>query len=715
MTVFNEDRLNMNENRVVSGEKRVQNTDNAIYFNFSYAALKLLGKNLYNNAANAISEIVANSIDAKAETVYVYINMTDKAHSTIEILDDGCGMSYEDLAEKYVWIGRNKRNDKELSDQDRQNIMGRKGIGKLAALYLTNQYYILTKRDDTENSWEVNISAYEDSEFPKMDRVSVPVSLVNQNLWNSFEHGTMIKLKDVDLRQNGDKKIEGLRRTFADFYLLNAIGTKIYVAVQTNRSEAIDYKLVEKKIAFKNFYALFDNSGLDIASRMQKDIAFTWAARHEQVKEKKRETVILTFDKSKLAGKGEFKRADGTTVEKEYKLSGWIAIHCTIDQGNAQDPNFLRNSVYQANRLRLYVRNKIAVEDYYSISSSTQAMANYIEGEISFNILDDDDLPDIATSSRQDFLEDERIELLTSIVNPILGSLYNIRNRVGKQITDEDNEIDEAERKQNEERIQAETDARLQAEASRAIAEQQRDVAVEQKEHAVEVAVEAREESKKYHRQSNTIFSAMTEDQKTFSAKTHLVKTNALTIRNSISSLAEKIGYNKYKEIGAIALTTDKILSVLKYSALAKFNVEDSYITEDLFLFCQEYINQIIVKQYVNIELVTVCHEEHRIKFNPQHITMIFDNLIANSEKSNSSRITIQMRNIEGVAEIIVTDNGNGFGNVDMERIFEFGFSNTGGTGIGLFNVKSAVERLHGSIRAQTNDKKGATFVINIP
>ncbi len=34
---------------------------------------------------------------------------------------------------------------------------------------------------------------------------------------------------------------------------------------------------------------------------------------------------------------------------------------------------------------------------------STQVGANYIEGDITFNILDDDDLPDIATSSRQNF------------------------------------------------------------------------------------------------------------------------------------------------------------------------------------------------------------------------------------------------------------------------------------------------------------------------
>ena len=45
---------------VETGQIKNRNTEDAIYFNFSYAALKLLGKNLYNNAANAISELVAN-------------------------------------------------------------------------------------------------------------------------------------------------------------------------------------------------------------------------------------------------------------------------------------------------------------------------------------------------------------------------------------------------------------------------------------------------------------------------------------------------------------------------------------------------------------------------------------------------------------------------------------------------------------------------------
>ena len=50
-----------------------------------------------------------------------------------EIIDDGIGMDYADLSRKYVWIGRNKRKDVELLEDDKKNVMGRKGIGKLAA------------------------------------------------------------------------------------------------------------------------------------------------------------------------------------------------------------------------------------------------------------------------------------------------------------------------------------------------------------------------------------------------------------------------------------------------------------------------------------------------------------------------------------------------------------------------------------------------------
>ena len=47
----------------------MDNTNDKIFFNFSYFALKLLGKGLYSNPWTAIAELVANGLDAKATCV----------------------------------------------------------------------------------------------------------------------------------------------------------------------------------------------------------------------------------------------------------------------------------------------------------------------------------------------------------------------------------------------------------------------------------------------------------------------------------------------------------------------------------------------------------------------------------------------------------------------------------------------------------------------
>ena len=704
-----ENNLVTNANPVNEDVIKSMNTENAIYFNFSYSALKLLGKNLYSNAANAISELVANALDAKAPEVYVYIDMSDKKHSIIEIIDSGSGMDYDDLADKYVWIGRNKREDAELTPADKQTVMGRKGIGKLAALYLSNKYYIITKKvtDTVANKWEVNLSKYKDSDFPRLDKVTETVNLINNKIWENLTSGTAIKLENVDLRRNGAQKIEGLRRVFADFYLIDSLKSTIYVAVKTNKNSAVDFEPVEKKIAYKNFYALFDNSKLNIASKMSKNIVFSWASQYEHIAKAPRETKIIEKNDYKTSGKFIYKFEDDTQIEKDYSLTGWIAIHSTIDPKNAVDDKFIRNTVYQPNRLRLYVRNKLAVADYFLISPSTQAMANYIEGEITFDILDDDDLPDIATSSRQDFLDDDRITLLTSIVDPILTKLYSLRNKIGREISEESEKYSEYLLSLEEEKRKAEAEAREKAEAEALAAKKA-------KEDAERLQYEAEEKAKKYQAQSNTIFNAITEDQKSFSAKTHLVKTNALTIRNGVTTLAKKIGINNYRELGAISVATDKILSALKYSALAKFNIEDEFITENLFVFCEEYLLNVLSKQYFNLNFKVNIEGQYIVRFNPQYVSLMLDNLVSNSVKSNSTEFSLNMKS-DDITSIIAFDNGDGFADADMERIFEFGFSNTGGTGIGLYNIKNVVNKMQGQISAYENLPKGAKFVITLP
>ena len=50
-------------------------------------------------------------IDAKAKNIYVLVDLFNKETAQIEIIDDGWGMTYDDLCNKYTIIGRNKRLD----------------------------------------------------------------------------------------------------------------------------------------------------------------------------------------------------------------------------------------------------------------------------------------------------------------------------------------------------------------------------------------------------------------------------------------------------------------------------------------------------------------------------------------------------------------------------------------------------------------------------
>lgn len=76
-----------------------------------------LGIKLYGKLPPVMSEIVANSWDADAKKVEIRLpDGPIKKDSTITVSDDGTGMSYDDIAERYLQIGR-KRRDEDGTDR----------------------------------------------------------------------------------------------------------------------------------------------------------------------------------------------------------------------------------------------------------------------------------------------------------------------------------------------------------------------------------------------------------------------------------------------------------------------------------------------------------------------------------------------------------------------------------------------------------------------
>lgn len=132
------------------------------------------------------------------------------------------------------------------------------------------------------------------------------------------------------------------------------------------------------------------------------------------------------------------------------------------------------------------------------------------------------------------------------------------------------------------------------------------------------------------------------------------------------------------------------------------------------------------------IQKLTPIKFEHQIDFKPNDnlplfkfdaglVEEIIQNLIINAIQYTpiNSIITINIKNELDNCIIIVSDNGNGFPENEIQLAFDKFYrlpnTKTGGSGLGLSIVKGFVEALNGNIRLENSINSGACFTITIP
>ena len=118
-----------------------------------------LGIKLYGKLPPVVSEMVANAWDADAARVDITLPEGDVTEeSAIVVSDCGNGMSYDDMSDKYLRIGR-KRRDEDGGDRTPggRRVMGRKGIGKLSVFGIARNVEVSTAKDGKRNTIAMNI------------------------------------------------------------------------------------------------------------------------------------------------------------------------------------------------------------------------------------------------------------------------------------------------------------------------------------------------------------------------------------------------------------------------------------------------------------------------------------------------------------------------------------------------------------------------------
>ena len=423
-----------------------------IDFSMTYLALKMFGKQLYANMSAAIAELVANGLDANAENIYVYMDIRDKNSATIAIFDDGDGMDETAMEKNYAVVGRNKREN--LEPEEASKKMGRKGIGKLAALYLSNTYYVITKKVEQKEAraWKLDVSNFqEDNSTPQLVEVEYPFAdpIIFAEKLKKSGKGTIILLNNVLIKNFGEAAEDALEYKLANYFLTDELSKKIRLCVLRKNDDPVVFSEVKKNIAYKNMAVIFTTDVDKFSDIAQDDVYYhdKNLKTKSQIYNEKREILVLpdtieTTIKDEKGKSEKVRKNSSGEIEIDgkkytYELKGWIGIHATIESEDAKlnCDNYRKNMHYNPNQLRVYVRNKLATSHFLNYLGMTATFLNYIEGEISFDILDVEGLEDIATAGRDNFsVQDERVKLLIALAKGIVGRLVSKRQKIADNI-----------------------------------------------------------------------------------------------------------------------------------------------------------------------------------------------------------------------------------------------------------------------------------------
>lgn len=175
-----------------------------LQFKISSALKDLVGKDLITSDNIAIFELVKNSYDAYASKVVITF-----ADDKITIADNGKGMTYEEIQEKWLFVGYSEKKDGEAEekqhsyrDKIKRYYAGAKGIGRFSCDRL-GRYMTMTTRGQDSAVTErlvVDWQKFEKDQKVEFGKIKVSHEVVSSPVLFPLNenHGTIIEVTSLN-------------------------------------------------------------------------------------------------------------------------------------------------------------------------------------------------------------------------------------------------------------------------------------------------------------------------------------------------------------------------------------------------------------------------------------------------------------------------------------------------------------------------------------
>lgn len=703
-----------------------------LHFKFDVSTFRLLGRELITDRITALFELVKNCYDANAEKVDISFESLNplSENSRIIIQDDGLGMSFEDIRDKWMVIGTSSKRRKRTSPAPFNRIVaGKKGVGRFAVDKLGGKLVLKTKRKDSPiwHCLETDWTKYSEEE--------------NRQLELDFDESSDEKklFTDIDNLYWTEPGEIGVQGTELEISSLNDLWTERDVIRAYRELSKIVRPSLNVKYPFNiRFhvpeYKAYDDKPVESIVLAKATLSFTLKYRYDE-KQRKYFQEYIEDVKGKIV-----------TKEKEAEIFGPInfTIYYYDQEGKksfTKEDRIDGIKVYRdgiiATPFAEYKSSRDEQKDLFGIDKrrwsgffeklSTRDIIGWVDIKDELN-------PEIKDSTnRQDFVDNtEWSSLKEFVINQIHQiELYlkhqkeNRKKDNAERLKKADNDIEDIKQKITRIKGQSffaspEVEAELN-EITLRLGEIKQNVLASSKDY------ERLEEDRK--QQENIMFSLVSL-QAYAGQISHILRISIGIIKRSAEFVAKWIplGQKYDKSIKHSKRIFDEMNNLSKAMNFMLGYAEDDSTFE--YFSVRNAISELFEDRYnylfeeENIHVEYVVEEDFELSYNKKAFQDMFGNLIDNSVKAlrntRDKRIKCTIYRENDNLIMLFSDNGPGVPIEIKDRIFDVFYTTTadlGGAGLGLYIVRTRLSSIKGSISLEKNEfmPTGATFKIVIP
>lgn len=711
----------------------MKNNDTSILrFKFDVSTFRLLGRELITDRITALFELVKNCYDANAEKVDITFEslnpLSDK--SRIIIRDDGLGMTFEDIRDKWMVIGTSSKRRKKTSPAPYNRVVaGKKGVGRFAVDKLGGKLVMKTKKKGSLvwHCLETDWTKYSEEEERQL-KLNFEDTKEEQKLFTDIDNKYWTELGNYDI-QGTVLEISSLNDVWLERDIIRAyrelskivrptLNVKYPFNIQFHVPEYKDYddKLVESLVLAKATLSY------TLRYRFDEDKKIYYQEYLEEnkgslfVKEKEAEIfgpigfTLYYYDRE---GKKSFTKEDRIDGIKVYR-DGIIATPFAEFKSSRDEQK------------DLFGIDKRRWSGFFE-RLSTRDIIGWVDIRDELN-------PEIKDSTnRQDFVDTKE---WSSLKDFVINQIHQIELYLKHQKDDK--------KKENAERLKkADTDIedikqkinRIKQQsffASPEVESELNDITARLGEIKQNVSASTKdyERMEQDKRQQENIMFSLVSLQAYAGQISHILRISIGIIKRSAEFVSKWIplGQKQDKSIKHARRIFDEMNNLSKAMNFMLSYAEDDSTFE--YFSVLDAITELFEDRYYylfeeeNIKAKYMIEDDFELSYNKKAFQDMFGNLIDNSVKAlrntKDKQVKCSVYRENDNLVMLFSDNGPGIANEIRDRIFDVFYTTTadlGGAGLGLYIVRTRLNSIKGTITLEPNEFKptGATFKIVIP